>query len=155
MLNNMINIYDIREDLINFINIVKDFKNEYKFTDYEDLNSIEYEVEFDNEYSDHKESKIEDTWLDEMEIFSEKLNEIETENLIIISKIISLGKDLIKGKSEKEKVIIIQNEYLSNLYEDEDDYYESREEIIEDLFSKKGELLIRYIELGAKKLNII
>ncbi|SCH43453.1 hypothetical protein [Romboutsia sp. 1001713B170207_170306_H8] len=155
MLNNMINIYDIREDLINFINIVKDFKNEYKFTDYADLNSIEYEVEFDNEYSDHKESKIEDTWLDEMEIFSEKLNEIETENLIIISKIISLGKDLIKGKSEKEKVIIIQNEYLSNLYEDEDDYYESREEIIEDLFSKKGELLIRYIELGAKKLNII
>lgn len=155
MLNDMINIYNIREDLINFINIVKDLKNEYKLTDHEDLNSIEYEVEFDNEYSNYRESKIDDTWLDEMEIFAEKLDGIDTENLIIISKIISLGKDLIKGKSEKEKVIIIQNEYLSNLYEDEDDYYESREEIIEDLFSKKGELLIRCIELGAKKLNLI
>lgn len=155
MLNDMINIYNIREDLINFINIVKDLKNEYKLTDYEDLNSIEYEVEFNNEFSNYRENKIDDTWLDEMEIFAEKLNGIDTENLIIISKIISLGKDLIKGKSEKEKVIIIQNEYLSNLYEDEDDYYESREEIIEDLFSKKGELLIRYIELGAKKLNLI
>lgn len=152
MLNNISNIHDIRSDLINFINIVKDFKVEKTLIEDEDLNYIEYEVSPNYEY---KENEIEDTWLDEIEFFSQKLNEIDTENLIIISKIISLGKDLVKGQSEKEKVIIIQNEYLSSLYEEREEYYKNREEIIEDLFSKKGDLIIKYIELGAKKLNLI
>ena len=162
---------NIRKDLLVFINVVKEFDKLYindvdmncmdyeavdyenGFVDFEDLEG-DYEVAKFSRKLDVNEKEIPDTWLDEIDAFTDMLNLISTENLYIISKIISLGKEMLKVNNENNKVIVFQNEYLSNILSRDEESYESREDIIEDLFSKRGELLIKCAELGAEKLNI-
>lgn len=170
----MLDRNNIREDLIIFINIIKDFENGCNNIKHEDIDYMGYEamdyedgfmeyIEIQDEYElteydmyvDLKEKDIPDTWLEEIEIFTHRLSLVSTENLILISKIISLGKDLTKNKVQNEKVIIIKNKYLSNEFMEKQDYYEDRDEILEDLFSKKGEKIIKWAELGAETLHIL
>ena len=162
---------NIRKDLLVFINVVKEFDKLYindvdmncmdyeavdyenGFVDFEDLEG-DYEVAKFSRTLDVNEKEIPDTWLDEIDAFTDMLKLISTENLYAISKIISLGKEMLKVNNENNKVIVFQNEYLSNILSRDEEFYESREDIIEDLFSKRGELLIKCAELGAEKLNI-
>lgn len=166
----MLDRNDIKVDLINFIDIIKNFENEYNNIKHEEIDYMEYEamdyedrfieyVDLEGEYevttfNDNIDTKeIPDTWMDEIEIFAEKLNIISTENLILINKIINLGKYLMKNQDETDKVIFIKNKYLNSNLIDIYDYHEDRDEIIEDLFSKRGDNLIKWIELGARKLE--
>ena len=171
MSNHILDRNNIRKDLLVFINVVKEFDKLYindvdmncmdyeavdyenGFVDFEDLEG-DYEVAKFSRKLDVNEKEIPDTWLDEIDAFTDMLNLISTENLYIISKIISLGKEMLKVNNENNKVIVFQNEYLSNILTRDEESYESREDIIEDLFSKRGELLIKCAELGAEKLNI-
>ena len=171
MSNHILDRNNIRKDLLVFINVVKEFDKLYindvdmncmdyeaidyenGFVDFEDLEG-DYEVAKFSRKLDVNEKEIPDTWLDEIDAFTDMLNLISTENLYIISKIISLGKEMLKVNNENNKVIVFQNEYLPNILTRDEESYESREDIIEDLFSKRGELLIKCAELGAEKLNI-
>ena len=171
MSNHILDRNNIRKDLLVFINVVKEFDKLYindvdmncmdyeavdyenGFVDFEDLEG-DYEVAKFSRKLDVNEKEIPDTWLDEIDAFTDMLNLISTENLYIISKIISLGKEMLKVNNENNKIIVFQNEYLSNILSRDEEFYESREDIIEDLFSKRGELLIKCAELGAEKLNI-
>lgn len=58
-----------------------------------------------------------------------------------------------KNEEENDKVIFIKNKYLISNFIEMQRFYEDRDEIIEDLFSKKGEKLIKWVELGVKKLE--
>ncbi|MBC5995418.1 hypothetical protein EAI30_06900 [Romboutsia ilealis] len=170
MKNDMLDKIGIREDIINFINIIKNFDNQYNNIKHEEVDYMEYEaidyeggflenIDLKEEYEiselngNNYTKEIPDTWLEEIEFFSEKLNIISTENLILISKIINLGKDLMKNEDEDDKVIFIKNKYLTRSLIEMQGFYEDRDEIIEDLFSKKGEKLIKWVELGVKKLE--
>ena len=168
--NDVLDKNGIREDIINFINIIKNFDNQYNNIKHEEIDYMEYEaigyedefiedIDLEEEYEissldGNKDTKeIQDTWLEEIEVFTEKLNIISTENLILINKIINLGKDLMKNQEENDKVIFIKNKYLISNFIEMQRFYEDRDEIIEDLFSKKGEKLIKWVELGVKKLE--
>jgi len=171
MSNHILDRNNIRKDLLVFINVVKEFDKLYindvdmncmdyeavdyenGFVDFEDLEG-DYEVAKFSRKLDVNEKEIPDTWLDEIDAFTDMLKLISTESLYAISKIISLGKEMLKVNNENNKVIVFQNEYLSNILSRDEESYESREDIIEDLFSKRGELLIKCAELGAEKLNI-
>ena len=103
----MLDKIGIREDIINFINIIKNFDNQYNNIKHEEVDYMEYEaidyeggflenIDLKEEYEiselngNNYTKEIPDTWLEEIEFFSEKLNIISTENLILISKIINL-----------------------------------------------------------------
>ena len=58
-----------------------------------------------------------------------------------------------KNEDEDDKVIFIKNKYLTRSLIEMQGFYEDRDEIIEHLFSKKGEKLIKWVELGVKKLE--
>lgn len=173
MSNYILDRNNIRQDLLAFINIVKEFDKSYINIKHEDVNCMDYEaIDYENGFLDFEdldgdyevakfsrkldmnEKEIPDTWLDEIEAFTDMLNLISTESLSVISKIISLGKEILRVNKESSKVIVFQNEYLSNILASDEDFCEDREEIIEDLFSKRGELLVKCAELGAEKLKI-
>lgn len=165
MSNDMFYRNEIMEDLLTFIDIIKEFENSYKLIkkgnmEYEVMDdefiecfNIEGNYEAEDNVIKSIEKEIPDTWIDEIEDFTERMNVISTENLIMINKIINLGKDLINNEKISKKVIVIQNEYICNSLEEE--YYEDREDIIEELFSKRGDILIKCAELGAEKLHLI
>ena len=50
MNSDMLDRSDIKEDLIKFINIIKELKNGYEFIEHNDINYIDYEA-MDYEYS--------------------------------------------------------------------------------------------------------
>lgn len=164
---------NIREDLMLFLNIVKEFDKQYININNEDITYMDYEaVDYENGFIDFEdlegdyevakfsrslelnEKEIPDTWLDEIDAFTDMLECISTDSLLAIRKIISLGKEILNKNNESNKVIVFQNEYLSRTLSGYEDFYENREEIIEELFSKRGELLVKYAEIGAEKLNI-